>query len=68
MNPLLDKIFSMWVEHSIPLEKALDDCLLAWRTFEFSSRQLPGGQPCHRCGGTTALAPLKVTSTLRGDR
>ena len=43
MNPLLDKIFSMWVEHSIPLEKALDDCLLAWRTFEFSSRQLPGG-------------------------
>lgn len=43
MNPLLDKIFSMRVEHSMPLEEALDDCLLAWRTFEFSSRQLPGG-------------------------
>lgn len=30
LNPLLDKLFSMRVERSIPLEKALDDCLLAW--------------------------------------
>lgn len=30
LSPLLDKIFSMRVERSIPLEKALDDCLLAW--------------------------------------
>lgn len=30
LNPFLDRLVSMRVERSIPLEKVLDDCLLAW--------------------------------------
>lgn len=30
LNPLLDRLLSMRVERSVPLGKALDDCLLAW--------------------------------------